>query len=58
MKNLSDAFFQQRQCVRHELERGEEMVFRILGVTIGVVVVVLLAAAAPDLKRYMRMRSM
>jgi hypothetical protein len=34
------------------------MVFRILGVTIGVVVVVLLAAAAPDLKRYMRMRSM
>ena len=34
------------------------MVFRILGVTIGVVVVVLLASAAPDLKRYMRMRSM
>jgi hypothetical protein len=34
------------------------MVLKILGVTIGVVAIILLASAAPDVQRYLRIRSM
>jgi hypothetical protein len=40
------------------LKRGEEMVLKIVGVTVGVVVIALLAAVAPDIKRYIRISSM
>jgi hypothetical protein len=34
------------------------MVLKVVGITIGVLAIVLAAAVAPDIKRYMRMRTM
>jgi hypothetical protein len=34
------------------------MVLKIIGVTIGVIAIIVMASAAPDLQRYMRIRSM
>jgi hypothetical protein len=34
------------------------MALKIVGVTLGVIAIIVMAAAAPDIKRYMRIRSM
>ena len=34
------------------------MVFKIVGVTLGVVAIIVLASVAPDVQRYLRIRSM
>jgi hypothetical protein len=34
------------------------MVWKIVGIALGVVAIIVVAAAVPDLKRYMRIRSM
>ncbi len=39
-------------------ERGEGMAMKIVGGAIGLIIIIVAIVAAPDLKRYMRMRSM
>jgi len=34
------------------------MILKIIGVTVGVIAIIVMAAAAPDIQRYMRIRSM
>jgi hypothetical protein len=34
------------------------MILRIAGITIGVLAIIVMAATAPDIKRYMRIRCM
>jgi len=37
---------------------GDEMILKIVAIAVGIIIVGGLAVIAPDLKRYMRMRSM
>jgi hypothetical protein len=39
-------------------ERGENMALKVVGGAVGAIAIVVLILIVPDLKRYMRMRSM